>query len=360
MDGSASRGVHGSVSRSQISVLPMTAPVLTVDDVTFTRAQLERGISQHAVVAGIPPSAIDAPTRDALEGPAYEKLIERHLLGREANKRQLWPSDAEVKAESDKVKATIPEGKTFAEALTAMGADEASFLLDIASDVAIGKLFEALKKELPPLDNAALKKVYEQNKDKFQVPDTAEASHILLRVAQDAKPEEVAAALDKATAIRKEVFGKDEATFNKVASEKSEDPSAKVNGGSLGTFARGDMVAVFEEAAFKLKAGAFSEPVRSEFGWHIIRGGGSKKGGQKTFEEMKPMIAQREEMKGFMVKIDTLIDALRKQAKIVRLQEPVPSPLANDAGGSQVPAWKPTGGNARPGTTNPHRSPSGK
>ena len=357
IDGSASHGVHGSVSRSQISVMPMTAPVVTVDDVTFTRAELERAIAQHAVVAGIPPSAIDAPTRDALEAPAYEKLIERHLLGREAKKRSLWPTDAEVLAESEKLKKTIPEGKTFAEALQSMGTDEKAFMTDLASDVAIGKLFEAMKKESPAVDEAALKKVYDENKDKFTVPDTAEAAHILVRVAKDAKPEDDKAALEKAKAIRKEVAGKDEATFKKVASEKSEDPSAKTNGGSLGSFARGDMVPAFEEAAFKLKAGAISEPVRSDFGWHIIRGGGSKKGGQKTFEEMKPMIAQREEMKGFMDKVDALIDGLRKQAKIVRVQEPVPSPFAEDNKGTQVPAWKPTGGNVRPGATNPHGAP---
>lgn len=357
IDGSAAHGIHGSVSRSQISVLPMTAPVVTVDDVTFTRAELERAIAQHAVVAGIPPSAIDAPTRDALEAPAYEKLVERHLLGREAKKRKLWPTDDEVKVESEKLKKTIPEGKTFAEALQSMGTDEKSFMEDLASDVAIGKLFESMKKEAPALDEAALKKVYEENKDKFVVPDTAEASHILVRVAKDAKPEEVSAALEKAKVIRKEVAGKDEATFKKVATEKSEDPSAKANGGSLGSFARGDMLPAFEEVAFKLKAGALSEPVRSDFGWHIIRGGGSKKGSQKTFEEMKPMIAQREEMKGFMEKVDALIDSLRKQAKIVRVQEPAPSPFSEDGKGSQVPSWKPSGGNVKPGATNPHAPP---
>lgn len=352
-DGSA-HGVHGSISRSQIAALPMTAPVVSVDDVTFTRADLERAIAQHAVVAGIPPSAVDAPTRDALESPAYEKLVERHLLGREAKKRGLWPTDAEVNAEADKLKQTIPPGKTFAEALASMGTDEKGFVADLASDVAIGKLFEALKKEMGPPDDAALKKVYEENKDKFKIPDTAEAAHILVRVEKGAKPDAERAALDKIKGIRKELVGKDEDTFKKVATEKSEDPSAKLNGGNLGKFARGDMVKEFEDAAFKLKKGELSEPIRSDFGWHLIRGGGSSKGEQKKFEEVKPMIAQREEMKAMMDKVDLLIADLRKAAKITRVQEPVPSPFGNEGGGSQVPGWKPTGANAKPGAVNPH------
>lgn len=356
-DGSA-HGVHGSISRSQIAAMPMTAPIVAVDDTTFTRADLERAIAQHAVVAGIPPQSLDAPTRDALEAPAYEKLIERHLLGQEAKKRGLWPSDAEVNAEADKLKKTIPPGKTLEEALATMGTDEKGFLIDLASDVAIAKLFEALKKELGPADDAAMRKVYDENKDRFKVPDTAEAAHILVRVAKTAKADEDKAALEKIKAIRKEVAGKDEDTFKKVASEKSEDPSAKVNGGNLGRFARGDMVKEFEDAAFALKKGEISQPIRSDFGWHVIRGGGSQKGSQKTYDEMKPMIAQREEVKMMMDKVDALIAGLRAQAKIVRVKEPVPSPLADEnARGSQVPSWKPTGANVKPGAGNPHQPP---
>lgn len=358
-DGSA-HGVHGSVSRSQISALPMTAPIVSVDDVTFTRADLERAIAQHAVVAGIPPTALDAPTRDALEQPAYEKLIERHLLGKEAKKRTLWPTDAEVNAEAAKLKATIPPGKTFEEALASMGTDEKGFLGDLASDVAIGKLFEAIKKEMGAGGDAALRKVYEENKDKFKVPDTAEAAHILVRVQKGAPPAEDKVALDKIKAIRKEVAGKDEATFKKIATEKSEDPSAKMNGGSLGKFARGDMVKEFEDAAFSMKAGEISQPVRSDFGWHLIRSNGSTKGSQKSFEEMKPMIAQREEMKMMMDKVDALIADLRKGAKIVKVQEPLASPISDPrAKGSQVPAWKPSGANVKPGANNPHAPPGG-
>jgi peptidyl-prolyl cis-trans isomerase C len=353
--GGSPHGAHGSVSRSAIAALPMTAPVLTVDGVTFARADLERTIAQHAVVAGIPPLSLDAQTRDALEAPAYEKLIERELLSSEARRRGLWPTPAEVDGEKAKLTASLPPGKSLAEALAAMGSDETSFVTDLTSDVAIGRLFEAMKKEHGAPDDARLKAVYEEHKDKFKVPDTAQASHILVRLAQDADPEAVKAALAKAKAIRAEVANKDLETFKKVATEKSEDPSAKVNGGDLGMFTRGEMVPAFDETAFKLKDGELSQPVRSDFGFHIIRGGGVKPGSQKSFEEVKGMIAEREGMRGFMESVDKLIDELRKSARITRLQEPMPSPFSPDDGkGTRVPAWKPGGRNAAPNRPNPH------
>lgn len=352
--GGSPHGAHGSISRSAIAALPMTAPVVVVNEVTFTRADLERAISQHAVVSGIPPASLDAQTRDALEAPAYEKLIERQLLGGEARRRGFWPTDEEVTKERDKLAATLPPGKTLAEALKTMGSDEKTFVVDLASDVAISRLFEAMKNEQKVPDEARLKQIYEENKAKFVVPDTAQASHVLIRVAKDAKPEEVKAALEKAKAIRAEVQGKDAAAFKAVASEKSEDPSARTNGGDLGMFAKGDMVPAFEAAAFQLKEGEISEPVRSDFGFHVIRGGGVKKGGQKTYAEMKQMIADREGVRGFMEKIDGMIDELRKNAKITRVQEPMPSPFAPDDGkGTRVPAWKPGSKNAAPGAS-PH------
>ncbi len=350
-------GIHDAVSRSTIATLAMDAPIAQVDDVTFTRADLERSIAQHAAVAGIPPANLDAPTRDALEEPAYEKLIERKLLSDEARRRNLWPSDDEVNKERDRLLGTLPKGQTLQDVLAQMHSDEKTFTTDVASDVAIGKLFEALKKETPPPPDAEVKKFYEENKAKFVVPDTTSAFHILVAVKKDAKPDEVAAALKKAEDIRKQVAGKDEATFKKVAADKSDDPQAKQNGGDLGTFAHGDMVKAIDEAAFKLKKGEVSKPVRSPFGFHILRGGGVHKGGQKTYADMKQTIIDRQGVKQFMAKVDGLIDSLRRKAKITRLVEPLPSPFSKDDGkGTRVPAWRPTRENALPGSANPHEA----
>jgi len=86
--------------------------------------------------------------------------------------------------------------------------------------------------------------------------DKVHCAHILVKTEQDAR-----AILDQ---INKG------ANFSKIASEKSLCPSGN-KGGDLGTFGRGRMVREFEQAAFALQKGQMSQPVKTEFGWHIIK-----------------------------------------------------------------------------------------
>ncbi|TGE22007.1 peptidylprolyl isomerase [Hymenobacter aquaticus] len=95
------------------------------------------------------------------------------------------------------------------------------------------------------------------------------ASHILLRLAPDASPADTLAAYNKIMALRQRVTGGED--FNKVAAETSEDPSARDNGGKLGYFTAMQMVYPFESAAYRTKVGEVSQPVRTRFGYHIIK-----------------------------------------------------------------------------------------
>jgi peptidyl-prolyl cis-trans isomerase SurA len=95
------------------------------------------------------------------------------------------------------------------------------------------------------------------------------ASHILINVQQDATPSDTLVAYNKAKAIRERAIGGE--SFEKLARELSEDPSAKSNGGVLGYFSALQMVYPFEEAVYRLSVGELSQPVRTKFGYHIIK-----------------------------------------------------------------------------------------
>ncbi len=95
------------------------------------------------------------------------------------------------------------------------------------------------------------------------------ASHILIKVAPDALPKDTLSAYNKAMKVRERlVKGGD---FSALARETSDDPSAKENGGDLGYFTGLQMVYPFESAAFTTKNGEISMPVRTSFGYHIIK-----------------------------------------------------------------------------------------
>ncbi|MDQ2769665.1 MAG: peptidylprolyl isomerase [Bacteroidota bacterium] len=95
------------------------------------------------------------------------------------------------------------------------------------------------------------------------------ASHILIRVAPDATPADTLAAYNKVVALRQRATSGED--FAKLARENSEDPSAKENGGKLGYFTAMQMVYPFESAAFKTPVGQISPPVRTRFGYHLIK-----------------------------------------------------------------------------------------
>ena len=129
--------------------------------------------------------------------------------------------------------------------------------------------------EVPEED---LKRVYEDKIEEFQSAEERRASHILIAVGANATDEEEAAAKSKVD----ELAGQLQAApnrFGELARANSQDPGSAEQGGDLGFFQRGFMVAEFEKAAFALDVGQVSEPVRTQYGFHIIR-----------VDEVKPVV----------------------------------------------------------------------
>jgi len=132
-------------------------------------------------------------------------------------------------------------------------------------------------------------KYYEANLSKYGEPEQRRASHILISVKSGASDEEKRKARERAQAILAQLR-KSPGSFADLAKKESGDTGSASQGGDLGFFARGMMVRQFEEAAFGLKPGQISDPVESDFGFHIIKITGIKPGKVKTLEEVRPEI----------------------------------------------------------------------
>ncbi len=116
------------------------------------------------------------------------------------------------------------------------------------------------------------------------------ASHVLVKLAPDAPAADVAAAKEKAEAIAKRARAGED--FGKLASELSDGPS-KETGGDLGWFRRGEMTRELEQAAFAMKVGEVSEPVRTRFGLHVVKVTGRQAVKPKPLEDMDDEIRDR-------------------------------------------------------------------
>lgn len=132
---------------------------------------------------------------------------------------------------------------------------------------------------------------YEENSREFWQEEKVKVRHILLKVDPGSSDKDWEKARVQAEDIIKKIAGG--ADFAKLAGEFSQDPGSKGKGGDLGFFPRGQMVKPFEEAAFALKPGELSEPVKSDFGYHVIKVEERQEEGQDPLDTVKDKIIEK-------------------------------------------------------------------
>ncbi len=154
-----------------------------------------------------------------------------------------------------------------------------------------GATAEQVNKEMK-VDETDLRKYYQDHITEFE---QAHARHILIRVKGSPSPlppghkeHDDAEALAKAQAIKAQLDAG--ADFATVAKEESDDTGSGASGGDLGNFPHGRMAAAFDQAAFALKPGEISQPVKTQFGYHIIKLESKE---AKSFDEVKPELERR-------------------------------------------------------------------
>ncbi len=167
------------------------------------------------------------------------------------------------------------------------------------------------EKFLAAVTDEAVQARYDAEMADFQPVEEIRARHILVGTDQEDLAREIIAELDA---------GGD---FAAIAAESSQDPGSGASGGDLGWFRRGMMVKPFEDAAFALEPGQYSEtPVRSDFGWHIILVEEKRMAPPPTLDQERARIEQEIVRDTF----DSEIGGLRETARIEFTAFPDPAP----------------------------------
>ncbi|WP_028612748.1 peptidylprolyl isomerase [Paenibacillus harenae] len=233
-----------------------------------------------------------------------DNVITEELIDQEAQANNVTVTDADVDAEIEMIKKQFGDDATFNSTLAQYGMTLESLKKDTKINLTIRKILEP-KTEVT---DEEIQQFYDANKEGLGTPEQVQASHILV------------ATKEEADAILAEL--KQGGDFAAIAKEKSTDPGSKDNGGDLGFFGRGDMVAEFEEAAFALKVNELSGVVQTENGFHVIKKTAEKAAVVPTFEEKK------EEIKNQLVasEANELSEAwlaeIREKAKITNTLAP--------------------------------------
>ena len=257
----------------------------------------------------------DPSTIGKMAGDALDSLIDFELLYQESQARHVPLSDAAVDEEIARTKSKFPDARSFDKTLKAKGMTENDLRRDTRKTMAVNLLLEGSVFKDARVSDEQVKDFYERNKEEFKHPPQTRASHILVRVPENATASTRDSAQKTAAALLAQLQAG--ADFAQMAREHSQDPGSAAQGGDLGYFAPGDMVDAFEKAAFVLAPGQLSAVISTPYGYDIIKVTDRRGAGYESLadvqERIRAVLMKTERQKRQTV----FVAELRSKGKIV-------------------------------------------
>lgn len=261
-------------------------PVAVVNGEKISREQLTKDLTEAAAANGMKLTDLAKDQQLGAARLVLDQIITEKLV--EATSKNEQVTDAEIKAELQKVEQQFASQEEFNQELQKSGQTLEELQARLAEMLKRRKWVEKQIAGKDKVTEADAKKFYEANIKEFEHGEEVGAQHILFLVPKDASKEVVEA--KKQEALKVLARAKKGEDFGTLARELSEEPGAKQTGGDLGFFAKDRMVKEFSDKAFAMKSGDISEPVRTQFGWHIIKVTGRKPAGTTSFDEVKAQL----------------------------------------------------------------------
>lgn len=295
---------------------PPPGIVAEVDGAQLTEAKLEQDYRRmRAMVKQNLPEDKFKEEEPKIKARLVKDFIVVTMLNNETKKRNIKASDKEIDTEINKLKASLKPGVTIEDQLKKNNVTSKQLRQDTAFGIRVSKLVKQYGGAgLKPKDKD-IKAFYNQNKEKFNLPERVHARHILIAVAKTDDDKAKAEKKARADDVRAKLVGG--ADFAQLANLYSDCPSKKF-GGDLGTFPRGQMVRAFEDAAFSQGVKEIGLVVQTDFGYHIIQVLEKSPPGVKPLDaEARKLISEHLERQNQINAYKNLLEDLRKRANIV-------------------------------------------
>ncbi len=291
--------------------------VVVVNGHEVTRLEVDRQIDAMlgGQAAKVAPEQLEG-IRTQLAPRVTDGVVVQTLLEQAADKQGIQIDESQMASSMKQIEASLPEGKTMADYMAAMGTTEKLFQGQLAMSLRVEKLMEQQMGEPATPTDAEVKAFYEENDEMFQAPERAEVSHILVSTPPSADESAKAEKRKHAQEMRARLAASGGADFATTAKSSSDCPS-NADGGRLGTVARGETVPAFETAIFSQEVGEIGPVVETPFGFHIIRVEKREPAGKVSMAEAKPFIEQRLVDDHQRAEVEKFIASLRAGAEVV-------------------------------------------
>ncbi len=304
---------------------PAVDAVVTVNGFDITESNLKALIKPEiekikAKTANLPSEFIQQYEKQLTQW-SLDKLISEHLLDEQVKQAKIVVTEEELLKRMGEIAAAQQPPLTLEEyqkKLEDYGQSFDAYKREFRRQMLYQKLLEPQWAGKLDVNEADAKQYYSDNLKEFDVPEQTRASHILIvpdTSQPDADPNQAKTmAKAKAEALLKQI--REGADFAALAKANSACSSA-ANGGDLNFFARGQMVAPFDKAAFELQPGQISDVVETKFGYHIIKVTDRKEASKITFEEVKDRIIDKLKQQKQSDFVTEYIESLKDKAHIV-------------------------------------------
>lgn len=293
-----------------------TGPVAEVDGEPITAETFNKEIDKIVATGQVPPQLLGQ-----LSGQIVNKIVDKTLIDNAVARADIKIADDKVDARVEEIKAEFAaanqgvDGKMGSlDALVAqLGITEGEFRDSVRESLAIEQLLADNGMTYPT--SAEIRAFYDENPEAFEQPEQVHARHILIKVAEDADDDAWEEARKRAADIQQKASAPG-ADFAALAAELSEGPLGERNGGDLGWFGHEQMVPEFEKVAFALEKDEVSEPVRTQFGWHIIQKLDFREGGVVAFDEVEERLENKMRNDHVQKALSDLLSELHASQKV--------------------------------------------
>ena len=309
--------------------------IAVVGDVSITQEQFDDVIAQAKAsyeAQGVDFPAAGTPEYDKLKASVVDYLVQTELISQKAVEMGVEVTSAEVDERVAAIVDQIGGQKKYDALLKKQGVTEE----DLRAQLEVQMLQDKVRTKVGEDVTVTAEQVKDffddpDNKAQFDVPDSVDARHILVKTKA------------KALAVQRLLKAdSSDANWKKVAKEYSIDPGSKGSGGDLGTSPKGRMVKEFEDEAFTIKVGTISDPVKTQFGYHIIEVTKKTPGSTTTFEEAKTGIEERLKLEGQAAVWEKWLEEAETAAAIVYVTGFDPTVLIVTPSPAATPASSPS------------------